>query len=66
LRGDSQARAGLKADPAGAAGRVAKIKVRLDQMPEYKIPELRFLTDQEWEMYTVRAFGQKETDEDYR
>ena len=65
LRGDSQALASLKADPTGAAGRVAKIKARLDQMPEKKIPELRFLTDQEWQQ--VAGIPNKlETDDDFR
>jgi hypothetical protein len=66
LRSDSQALASLKADPTGAAERVAKIKARLEQMPGKKIPELRFLTDQEWKMWTDRVFGKGETDEDYR
>jgi RNA polymerase sigma factor (sigma-70 family) len=65
LRSDSQALASLKADPTGAAGRVAKIKARLDQMPEKKIPELRFLTDQEWQQ--VAGIPNKlETDDDFR
>ncbi|HEX7618641.1 MAG TPA: sigma-70 family RNA polymerase sigma factor, partial [Verrucomicrobiae bacterium] len=65
LRSDSQALASLKADPTGAAGRVAKIKARLDQMPEKKIPELRFLTDEEWQQVAGRP-NKLETDEDYR
>jgi RNA polymerase sigma factor (sigma-70 family) len=65
LRSDSQALAGLKADPAGAAERVAKIKARLDQMPEKKIPELRFLTDQEWQQ-VARIPNKLETDDDFR
>ena len=65
LHSDSQALASLKADPTGAAGRVAKIKARLDQMPEKKIPELRFLTDQEWQQ--VAGIPNKlETDDDFR
>jgi RNA polymerase sigma factor (sigma-70 family) len=65
LRSDSQALASLKADPTGAAERVAKIKARLEQMPEQKIPELRFLTDQEWKQ--VASIPNKlETDDDFR
>ena len=66
LHNDSQELTKLKADPTGAAERVAKLKARLEQMPEKKIPELQFLTDQEWEMWTSRVFGKGETDEDYR
>jgi RNA polymerase sigma factor (sigma-70 family) len=65
LRGDSQALASLRADPTGAAERVAKIKARLEQMPEKKIPELRFLTDQEWKQ--VAGIPNKlATDDDFR
>jgi RNA polymerase sigma factor (sigma-70 family) len=66
LRGDSQELAKLKADPTGALDRVAKIKARLQQMPEEWIPELQFLTEQEWDLYTSGVFGKGETDEDYR
>jgi type II secretory pathway pseudopilin PulG len=65
LRRDSQALARLKADPTGTAERVAKIKERLEQMPEKKIPELQFLTDQEWQQI-ANIPDKLETDADYR
>lgn len=63
LQQDSQALAQLKADPSGVKERIAKIRARLEQMPEKKIPELQFLTEQEWGMARL---GKAETDEDYR
>ena len=65
LRRDSQELARLKADPTGAAERLAKIKRRLEQMPERKIPELQFLTDQEWQQ-VVNIPDKLESEADYR
>jgi RNA polymerase sigma factor (sigma-70 family) len=65
LRLDSQKLEQLKADLTGAAGRAAKIKERLEQMPEKKIPELQFLTDQEWQQ-VASISGKLETEADYR
>ena len=43
--------------------RVNQLKQRLEQMPEAKIPEFQFLTEQDW---LNAAKGKLETDEDYR
>ena len=57
LRADSQALAQLKAtvenDPMDSAAkswmhRANQLKQQLDQMPDKKIPELQFATDQDW------------------
>jgi len=58
-----------RSDPALEAlaqnwmGRVADLKRRLELMPDQKIPELRFLTEQDW-LNATR--GQLDTDADYR
>jgi hypothetical protein len=43
--------------------RVKKLKENLAQMPDQKIPELQFLTDQDW-LDAVRKIKQLETDAD--
>jgi RNA polymerase sigma factor (sigma-70 family) len=76
LRDDSRALAALKAgaasadqDPTAAEmkswlERVKKLKERLAQTPEQKIPEFQFLTDQDW-LDAVRKTKQLETDADF-
>jgi hypothetical protein len=73
LRGNSQELAQLKAtiekDPTESIAkswltRVNQLKQRLDQMPGQTIPELQFLTDQDW-LNAVKESKQLETDADY-
>lgn len=47
----------------GWLSRVGELKQRLEQMPEQRIPELRFLTEQDW-LNATR--DQLDTDADYR
>src|SRR5438876_4538080 len=72
LRSDSQELAKLKAVIAGdqtlsgAASwkdRVSRLKERLEQTPGAKIPELQFVTEQDW---LQAARDELETDADYR
>jgi RNA polymerase sigma factor (sigma-70 family) len=77
LRGDSRELAQLKASPGGSQkdptaaemkswmDRAKKLKERLAQMPEEKIPEFQLLTDQDW-LDAVRKLKQLETDADFR
>jgi hypothetical protein len=64
-----EAIATTRAEPACVAmvqcwmGRVADLKRRLEQTPDQKIPEFRFLTEQDW-LNATR--GQLDTDTDYR
>jgi len=76
LRGNARELAQLKAaaasnenDPAASEmkswlDRVKKLKERLAQMPDQKIPEFQFLTDQDW-LHAVRDLKQLETDADF-
>src|SRR5262249_30080611 len=70
LRSDSQELAQLKTtiqnDPTESIAkswltRVNQLKQRLDQVPEQTIPELQFLTDQDW-LNAVKDNKQLETD----
>src|SRR5258708_14074376 len=45
-------------------GRVNQLKEKLGQMPDQKIPELQFLTDQDW-LDAVRPIRQLKTETDY-
>jgi RNA polymerase sigma factor (sigma-70 family) len=75
LRGDSQELAKLKSagapnvtDPAAVEmkswlARVNQLKQRLEQFPDKKVPELQFLTDQDW---LNAARSSLDTEEDYR
>ena len=71
LRRASQELAQLKADASSDgteaakswAGRVALLKQRLAQTPEAAIPELRYLTDEDW---LKAARGQLDSEADYR
>ncbi len=67
LSGDSEelAKSKAAAQKKDPAYRASLIKQRLEQMPEKKIPELQFLTDQEWQMVAGRPIS-LETDEDFR
>ena len=47
------------------ASRAKQLKERLDQMPEKRIPEMRFLTDQNW-FDAVKNSKQLTTDAEYR
>lgn len=73
LRSDSQARADPQKTRADAAmqaemkawlSRVDQLKQRFEQTPGAKIPELRFLTEQDW--LGVARSNLLKTDEDYR
>jgi RNA polymerase sigma factor (sigma-70 family) len=74
LRNDSQELAQLKAaaknstvsEPALPTDRIALLKERLEQMPQFKIPELQFLTDRDWQMVTNMMTRRLDTDDDYR
>ena len=73
LRGDSQELAQLKSaimnDPTESAAkswldRVSKLKQGLEQMPGQKIPELQFVTEQDW-LNAVKNIKQLETGADF-
>jgi len=73
LRRDSEELAALKkstaTDPAGATAnswldRIKRLKERLNQTPQAKIPELDFLTEDDWLRATMR--GDLKSDADYR
>jgi RNA polymerase sigma factor (sigma-70 family) len=76
LRDDARELAQLKAaaassdhDPMASEmkswlDRVKKLKERLAQMPDQKIPELQFLSDQDW-LGAVKYIKQLETDADF-
>jgi RNA polymerase sigma factor (sigma-70 family) len=55
--------ASIMAEAQTLATRAAELKRRLEQMPDKKIPELQFLTEQDW-LHAVG--GPLETDEDVR
>jgi RNA polymerase sigma factor (sigma-70 family) len=75
LEGDSQELAQMKAEDAASAkdpaqtalglwlNRVDRLKQRLKQMPLAQIPEMQFLTDEDW---LKAAQGNLDTDGDYR
>ena len=68
LRGEMTRLQNEAGDPADAAAKalvdkVNRLKLRLEQTPGAKIPELQFLTDQDW----IRAAsGKMDSDVDYR
>ena len=72
LQGDSQALAVMKTAEAGDPtqaemkswlARVNLLKQRLEQMPDKRIPEMEFVTEQDW---LDAARGNLDTDTDYR
>jgi hypothetical protein len=72
LRADSQELARLKGDGSRSnedqaekslLDRVRRLKQRLEQTPEAKIPEFQFLTEQDW---LTAANCKLDTDDDYR
>jgi RNA polymerase sigma factor (sigma-70 family) len=68
LRGEVTQMRNQPNDPTGSAvksllGKVNKLKQRLEEAPDAKIPELQFLTEQNW---LNAASGKLETDIDYR
>ncbi len=78
LQRDARELARLKAGGAGAgndgeidaaaqglATRATKVRQRLEEMPEKKIPELQFLAQNDW-INAVSRLKQLETDTDYR
>ncbi len=73
LRTDSeqlaQLRAAITNDPAESAAkswldRVNKLKQRLQQIPDKRIPEMQFLSEQDW--LRITSLGKFETDEEVR
>jgi len=44
---------------------ISLVKERLEQMPQYKIPEMQFLTDNDWHM-VANMIRRLDTDDDYR
>jgi hypothetical protein len=76
LRDDARELAALKAGASSAdqdptavemkswLDRVKKLKEKLAEMPERKIPEFQFLTEQDW-LDAVKNVQQLETDSDY-
>jgi RNA polymerase sigma factor (sigma-70 family) len=73
LRRDSEELAALKkniaTDPTGATAnswldRIKRLKERLNQTPQAKIPELEFVTEDDWLRATMR--GDLKSDADYR